>query len=152
MKANRLFIACVSTLALVACGGGTELTGTLSGAAQKPTAVTTSASGSVTVKVDGESLDVDGDFTGLSGNAASAHIHGPVGSDGTGPIFCHLKVPAATSGSIGAEAEGSVTPKCSDVKLTDTDVTNFEGGKMYVNIHTNMNPNGEIRADLTKKD
>jgi len=150
MKANRLFIACVSTLALAACGGGTELTTSLSGAAEKPTAVTTSASGSATVKIDGSKLEVSGNFTGLSGNAIGAHIHGPAGADGTGPVFCHLKVQAATSGEIAGD--GSADPKCSDKRLTDTDITNFESGKMYVNIHTNMNPNGEIRGDLTKKD
>jgi hypothetical protein len=149
MKANRLFIACVATVALAACGGGTELSATLSGGAEKPTAVSTNGSGSATVTIDGESLKVEGSFKDLSANASGAHIHGPIGADGTGPVFCHLKVPASNNGSITAEGD---TDPCSAEKLTEAQIADFEGGKMYVNIHTSTYANGEIRGDLAKKE
>jgi hypothetical protein len=148
MKANRIFIACVAAVALAACGGGTELTAALTGGAEKPSAVNTPASGTSTVTIDGESLKVSGTFKDLTANTTGAHIHGPVGTDGTGPVFCHLKVPAATSGEI--TADGSGTPACNTVKLTETQIADFEAGRMYVNVHTSTNPGGEIRGDLKK--
>jgi hypothetical protein len=148
MKANRLFIACVSALSLAACGGGTDLAAVLSGAAEKPSAVTTTGSGNSDVTVSDKKLEVSGNFKDLSGNAMSAHIHGPADANSTGPIFCTLTVPAATSGSIsGGEGAGS----CSTIELTDALVTQFEQGMFYVNIHTAANPNGEIRGQLIKK-
>jgi hypothetical protein len=149
MKANRLFIACVATVALVACGGGTELTATLTGAAEKPTAVTTNASGSAKVTIDGSKLSVSGSFTGLSSNATGAHIHGPVKADGTGDVFCNLKVPSGTSGPIEDTADANA---CGDKELTEAQIADFEGGKMYVNIHSANFGGGEIRGDLSKKD
>jgi hypothetical protein len=150
MKANRLFIACVATVALAACGGSTELSAPLTGGAEKPSAVVTNASGNAKATIDGESLSVSGTFKDLSTNAVGAHIHGPVGADGTGPVFCHLKVPTATSGEI--TGDGPSEPKCSTIKLTEAQTADFEGGKMYVNIHTSMHQGGELRGDLKKSE
>jgi CHRD domain len=148
MKANRLFIAGVAALSLAACGGGTDYSASLSSGAEKPAVtVASTGSGSATVGVDSK-LSVSGTFTGLTANAAQAHIHGPAGSDGTGPVFCTLTVPSATSGSI---EKGTGAGSCGDMQLTDDQKKYFEDGKMYVNIHTSNNPNGEIRGDLAKK-
>jgi hypothetical protein len=145
MKANRLFIACVAALSLAACGGSTEYTASLSSAAEKPAVVVAStATGSVTVSV-GDAIEVSGNFTGLTANASAAHIHGPVGADGTGPVYCTLTVPSATNGNIEA---GTGAGSCADKEPTEDEKTYFKDGKMYVNIHTSNNPNGEIRGDL----
>lgn len=148
MKANRLFIACVASLSLAACGGGTELTAVLSGAAEKPTAVTTNASGSADVTLDGTAIKVSGTFKDLSGNASGAHIHGPADANGTAGVFCNLTAPAATSGTL---SEGTGAGSCGGIELTDAQIKDFEDGKMYINIHTGANPNGEIRGQLNKK-
>jgi hypothetical protein len=148
MKANRLFIACVAALSLAACGGGNELTAALTGGAQKPNPVATSASGNVTVTVD-KDLEVKGSFQGLTANATRAHIHGPIGPDGTADPYCTLNVPSATSGSIAA---GTGAESCGDKEVSEAEKGLFEEGKMYVNIHTSNNPNGEIRGDLKKKE
>lgn len=152
MKANRLFIAGVAALSLAACGGGTDYTATLSGGSEKPTAVSSSGTGNVTVTV-GDKLEVSGTFSGLTSNASleaasPAHIHGPVDGTGAGPVFCNLTVPSATSGTIGA---GSGSGSCGDHELTDAEKQYFADGKMYVNIHTSNNPGGEVRGDLVKK-
>jgi hypothetical protein len=147
MKANRLFIACVASLSLAACGGGTELKAVLSGAAEKPTAVTTNASGNATVTLEDKKLKVEGNFTGLSGNATAAHIHGPADENGTAGPLCNLNVPTATSGTI---TEGTGAGTCGDMTLTDAQIADFEAGRTYVNIHTGANPAGEIRGQLRK--
>lgn len=149
MKANRLFIACVSALSLVACGGGTDLTAVLSGAAEKPTAVTTTGSGNADVTVDGKKLKVSGSFKDLSENATAAHIHGPADANSTGVVFCTLTVPTAPSGSITTT---DAAEQCGSKELTDAEVSDFEAGKYYVNIHTNRNMAGEIRGQLIKKE
>ena len=148
MKANRLFIACVAALSLAACGGGTELTAVLSGAAEKPAAVTTSASGNVTVTIDGKKLNVEGTFKDLSGNATAAHIHGPADANGTAGPICNLNASAATSGTID---EGTGAGTCGALELTDAQIKDFEEGRTYVNIHTGANQGGEVRGQLNKK-
>jgi len=147
MKANRLFIACVASLSLVACGGGTELKAVLSGAAEKPTAVQTNASGNATVTIEDKKIKVEGSFKDLSGNASAAHIHGPADENGTAGPLCTLNVPTATSGTI---SEGTGASSCGDLTLTDAQVADFENGKTYVNIHTGANQAGEIRGQLRK--
>ncbi|WP_224368369.1 CHRD domain-containing protein [Hyalangium versicolor] len=152
MKANRLFIACVAALSLAACGGGTEYSATLSGGAEKPNPIATSATGTVKVTV-GDKIEVEGNFSGLTANASKAHIHGPAGADGIGVVYCDLNVPSGTSGEIKAgEGAGS----CADKEPTEDEKKYFEDGKMYVNIHSKKDAvtdaNGEIRGDLKKKD
>ncbi|MBN1208130.1 MAG: CHRD domain-containing protein [Myxococcaceae bacterium] len=149
MKTNRLFIACVATLALAACGDTTELTTTLSGAAEKPTAVTSTGSGTATVTIDGDSLEVSGSFKDLQGTANAAHIHGPIKADGTGDIFCDLSVDAGLSGTIGG---GTGANACSSKTLSDANVEDFKAGKFYINIHTSSFGAGEIRGDLKPKE
>jgi hypothetical protein len=147
MKANRLFIACVASLSLAACGGGTELNAVLSGAAEKPTAVTTQGSGNAKVTIEDKKLKVEGTFTNLSGNATAAHIHGFADANGTANPICNLSAQAATSGTL---SEGTGAGSCGALELTDDQIAEFEAGKAYVNIHTGANPGGEIRGQLTK--
>ncbi|MFL5348666.1 MAG: CHRD domain-containing protein [Hyalangium sp.] len=150
MKANRLFIAGVAALSLAACGGGTDYTAAMSSSAEKPAVtVASTGTGNATVTVD-KKIEVSGTFSGLTANAAQAHIHGPMGADGTGPVYCTLKVPGATSGSIEAGASDDAA-SCAAKEVTDAEKAYFDDGKMYVNIHTSNNPGGEIRGDLAKK-
>lgn len=150
MKANRLFITCVAALSLAACGGSTELTAVLSGAAQKPTATTSNGSGNATVKVNGKKLEVSGSFKDLGSNASAAHIHGPADENSSVPTpFCNLTVPAAASGSITTDSNAG---SCGAMELTDAQVTQFENGQFYINIHTSQFPNGEIRGQLREKE
>lgn len=150
MKANRLFIAGVAALSLAACGGASDYTATMSSGAEKPAVtVASTGSGSATVTVD-KNISVTGSFTGLTANATAAHIHGPVGADGTGPVYCTLKVQPATSGTIEAGASDDAA-SCAAKEVTDAEKAYFDDGKMYVNIHTSNNANGEIRGDLAKK-
>jgi hypothetical protein len=150
MKANHLFIACVAALSLAACGGGTEFNATLSGAAEKPTAVTTSASGTAKVTIDGTKVKVEGTYTGLSGNAMAAHIHGPADENSVADIFCNLKADTATSGTLSEAGTATSKPACSTVELTDAQIKDFEDGRMYINIHTAANQAGEIRGQIKK--
>ncbi|HEX8705527.1 MAG TPA: CHRD domain-containing protein [Myxococcaceae bacterium] len=159
MKAERLCFACAATLALMACDGGTELatvlssedvrprelTTALSGAAEKPNPVQTPGTGTAQAWVEGSKLIVEGRFRDLTANASAAHIHGPGDENSTSPVFCNLRVPAATSGAISVGTGGD---SCGALELTSAEAELFETGKMYVNIHSTTYPGGELRGQL----
>jgi len=99
-------------------------------------AVVTSASGTVTAKVDLTTMILSYTVTwnGLTSNAASMHFHdaGPV-------IYPITGFTAATSGTLS----GSVT-------LTASQASDLASGKIYVQIHTVNIPAGEILANLSQ--
>lgn len=73
-------------------------------------------------------------FAKLTGPAAAAHIHmAPKGK--SGPIVIALCAPC-TSGMTGTAT------------ITPTLRTAFKKHRLYVNVHTAKNPNGEIRGQL----
>lgn len=106
-------------------------------------AVTTAATGSVTAELDGDTLQVDGEFSGLSSDLApvsgsAAHVHkAPKGENG--PILFNLVVESSDNRS--GTFTGSAT-------LSEADQDAFRDGELYVNIHTVDHPGGEIRAQL----
>jgi hypothetical protein len=134
---KKSLLAAASILALTACGDDNSFEAELSGAKEKPTAVTTSATGSATAEIDGTSVVVEGDFTGLSGPATLAHIHGPADVNASAGVICPLTVPSA--------AAGTITGTCT---LTAEQLQQLRDGLMYINIHTAANPSGEIRGQL----
>jgi len=76
-------------------------------------------------------------YSGLSGPAKAAHFHGPAEPGKNAGVV------AAIPGATSSPAEGSAT-------LTDAQAADLEAGKLYVNVHTEANPGGEIRGQVTK--
>ncbi len=134
---KKSLLAAVSILTITACGDDNTFEATLSGAKEKPTAVTTSATGTATAEISGTTVTVAGSYTGLGGPATLAHIHGPADINVAAGVVCPLTVPAAASGTIG----GSCT-------FTTEQIQQLKDGLMYVNLHTAANPGGEIRGQL----
>lgn len=127
--------AAAALLALCHAATAADVKLTLSGEQETP-AVTTSASGSGTLSVDG-SKNISGTIrtTGLR-DATAAHIHtGAAGQKGP-PVLALTKV---------SDGEWTVPP---DSALSDDDYANFKAGKLYVNIHTAANKSGEIRGQI----
>jgi hypothetical protein len=106
----------------------------LSGAQQVPP-VETSASGTAEVTYDTETrkLSWELEYTGLSGDATAAHIHGPADEGENAPPVFPIK---EASGSEGSE------------ELTEEQAELLMDGKMYINVHTAANPDGEIRGQV----
>lgn len=144
MNPARILITLIAASMLAACApmnSGTSFGATLSGANERPTPVQTAAVGAVTATLDGMTLNLSVSFSGLSGNAAAGHIHGPADKDASaGVLFPFKKVPAAPDGTF-----------TESVTLTDAQVQELRAGKYYVNIHTAANPGGEIRGQLEVK-
>jgi CHRD domain len=74
-------------------------------------------------------------YSGLSGPATAAHIHGPAEPGKNAGVLVPFAKPESP-------IEGSAT-------LTDAQAADLAAGKLYVNVHTAANKGGEIRGQLT---
>jgi hypothetical protein len=112
-----------------------KFTATLTGAEEVPP-VETSATGTadITWNADSKELSWTIEFSGLSGPATAAHFHGPAApGENAGPVI--------TIEDLESPSEGMAT-------LTDEQAQQLAGGQWYVNIHTEANPDGEIRGQV----
>ena len=105
----------------------------LSGAEEVPP-VQTSASGSGSFRI-AEDGTVSGSVTTTGMQGTMAHIHqGAKGSNG--PVI----VPLTKSGDTYSVPEGR--------KLTPAQMEALKAGNLYVNVHSDKNKGGEVRAQL----
>ena len=127
---NRISVigALLSALFYIGACGSSSSNGT--------SAINPSGSGSVTL--DPVTKTLTGSFTTTNlANANNAHIHdGNVGV--AGPIVVPLVQSAPGTWSVPATA----------LPLTDPQIARLRAGGYYVNIHTLLNPGGEIRGQL----
>jgi len=141
-------IAIAGTLFLSACDKDDDdmvrnakysISGAASGAQEVP-AVTTTASGNLSGSYDtvSKQLIYSIAWTGLSGDATVAHFHGPALA---GELASPLQdITIVTNGMAGAAA---------DTITASADLhTALLAGKVYYNVHTAANPNGEIRGQV----
>lgn len=167
---TKLLVAFAVTMAAVAaCESSTEIdsnlrfAGVLNGAKEKPTAVTTTATGQALVVVNSAgTLSYSVTWTGLTGAPTGAHIHGPADSNSTAGVLINFT--ALPAGSFQASpsvmtaagsSSGNVNVKSTAVILPtvsgDSLVKLLNAGLLYVNVHTAANAAGEIRTQLKKQ-
>lgn len=97
------------------------------------TAANTTGAGEATAALAGARLTLRGSFGGLKGPATVARLHqGPV-MGVRGPAFADVSVPAATSGNFTAE-----------VTLTPAQVEALKVGQIYLQIHSESAPDGNL--------
>ena len=112
----------------------------LTGAQQVPP-VQTSGSGSADLTYDASTRVVTWNitFSGLSSQATMAHFHGPAAAGKNAGV----KVWLSEKGNkeVTSPIKGEATLSADDAKM-------FEGGEMYVNVHTKDHPSGEIRGQV----
>jgi hypothetical protein len=111
----------------------------LDGSAEVPP-VETDGSGSATMEFDPSNNELTWsiEFSDLSEPASAAHFHGPAAT-GTN---------AGVQVNIG-EVSGLESPMEGSAELTAEQATMLLDEKLYINIHTAANPNGEIRGQVT---
>lgn len=104
-----------------------------------PTSSTATGVASVDLNNAQTMITVNLSFSGLEGPATGAHIHGPAlpGSN-AGVLFPFAGVPNAASGSIPTQT----------FAIDSTQVGYLESGQLYVNVHSTVFPDGEIRGQL----
>jgi CHRD domain-containing protein len=94
---------------------------------------TVAGRGSVTATLSGTKLTINGTFDGLRSPATIAQLHkGPVAGV-RGPVAFDLTASKGTSGTI----TGSID-------LTPTQVTDLEKGRLYVQLHSEKAPDGNL--------
>ena len=101
-----------------------------------PTKSTGSGQATFTYDTATKTLTWEVTYSGLTGPAAAAHIHGPAEPGKNAGVV----IPFATAAS---PIKGSKV-------LTDAQAKDLMDGKYYVNVHTAANKNGEIRGTITK--
>jgi CHRD domain len=127
-------------------------TAMLSGGEEVPP-VDTSATGDTSFTVMGEeSIEYDVNVTGMD-KVTAAHIHSaPKGENGE-VIVTLFKADSPTGEISGSLANGTITSSNLEGGMQGTAVSDLikaiERGETYVNVHTEKNPNGEIRGQIS---
>lgn len=94
---------------------------------------TISGSGSATAVLSGTKLTVTGTFDGLRSPATIAQVHKSPTRGVRGPVVFDLVPSAGTSGTITAS-----------VDLTPAHITDLEKGRLYVQLHSEKAPDGNL--------
>jgi hypothetical protein len=116
------------------------ISGSGSGSQEVP-AVATSATATLTgtYNASNNRLDYTINWTGLSGVISVAHFHGPaMAGASAGPIH-DINI---TTNGVNGSTSGSVT-------VADSTESHLLNGKVYYNLHTIANPNGEVRGQVS---
>ena len=99
---------------------------------------TIAGSGSLTATLAGKKLAITGSFEGLRSPATLAQIHrGPRGM--RGPAVFDLVVTKATSGTVGGS-----------VDLNPAQIEDLRNGRLYVQVHSEKAPDGNLRGWLLR--
>jgi hypothetical protein len=126
-----------------AYAAGTAYKATMDGASEVPP-TTSTGKGAATVTYDAATKTVtwEGDFSGLSGPATAAHIHGPAEAGKNAGVIVPL---SQKDVPFTSPFKGSAT--LADDKATALAAA-LSSGQAYVNVHTAANPGGEVRGQL----
>lgn len=114
-------------------------TASLDGSQEVPP-VETEGAGSATLTFDSETSELSWEieFSGLSGNATAAHFHGPAAEGANAGVQVNI-----------GEVSGLSSPMVGNTTLTADQATALQAGELYINVHTEANPDGEIRGQVT---
>jgi hypothetical protein len=171
MRGGALALFASAMALIAACDDSTDpnannitYTATLTGAAEKPNAVTTSGTGTWTGSYNPSTgiLSYTLSFSGLGTNATLAHIHGPATVDQFAGVIVNLDQAAQartiTLGATSGTGTGTVnlnvgaTWPSAGATITGAQLKDLmDQGMTYVNIHTTANGGGEIRGQITKQ-
>jgi hypothetical protein len=90
-------------------------------------------SGSVSAVLSGTKLTITGSFDGMRSPATVAQLHQGIAIGVRGPAILDLTVAKATSGNVSGSFD-----------LTPEQVENLKKGKLYVQIHSEKAPDGNL--------
>jgi CHRD domain len=153
-------MAVAGAAVVAACGsdGTTEVVpsttyvSTLSAANERPNPNTSTATGTATYVLTGNTLTYTVSVNGLSGPATASHIH--VGSAAVaGGVIVGYVTAAVQSGTVASGSVDLTQPVVVGASVVPGDSLKklLETGNAYTNVHTALNPGGEIRGQIIKQ-
>lgn len=121
----------------------------MTGGNEVPPVVTT-GTGTATVVLNAAQtqLTISVAFQNLIGVYANSHIHGPASPGVNAGVRWGFTGVAAGWVFSNANHDGVLTNFLVTSGITPTDVANLNNGLMYVNIHSDFRPGGELRGQL----
>jgi hypothetical protein len=158
MIKNRLLTFALASAAVlwVACGSSSpsnNFTATLNVASEAPAPKPTTppnAAGSATLTLNGTTVNYTITYDGLSGKPNVGHIH--VGAVGVaGPVVVPFTgLPLTASGTFtGSFTAANIMPQTTPaISTLDDLLAQMRAGNTYANLHTDLNPGGEIRGQI----
>ncbi len=149
MRIRDSILASVLGLAIaVPSFAQTTYVGVLSGGTEVPP-VSTSATGSASVVLNAAQtqLSISVQFQNLTGTYTASHIHGPAPAGTNAGVRWGFSGVAAGWVFSNADHDGTLSNFIT-TDVTAADVTNLNSGNFYVNVHSNLFPGGELRAQL----
>jgi hypothetical protein len=109
---------------------------------------TSPGSGVVTFVDNVTSIDWTMTLTNIT-NVTVSHIHGPAPAGVNTGVMINLFFPITPTGTLnGIVARGSFTNAMNAAVSLDSLRVLFNNGNAYVNVHTAVNPGGEIRDQV----
>lgn len=121
----------------------TEFTATLAGANEVPP-VESGATGEITATLEGTTLTLEGSYEGLTIADPGAHIHGPATVEENAGVLFPLTFDNET-GTLSASLD-LAAPE--NAEFGPAAFGYLQNGLLYANLHTEENPDGEIRGQL----
>ena len=113
--------------------------------------VTSIAAGTASISVVGPLLVYRIDVTDIT-DVTGAHIHGPAAAGVNAGILVDLcgrgVAPACATGTVNGVLVSGTAGAVSGMSFEDLLVL-FRNGTTYVNVHTTVNPGGELRGQVT---
>ena len=113
----------------------------LTGAAERPTPVSSPGSGFIEGSLINDTFSFVLTYRGMTSSITAAHFHGPATSSVPAGILIDLQ-----PFHRGPYAQQGVFRGC--VALPPAEIAALLNGDLYVNLHTAVNPSGEIRGQL----
>jgi CHRD domain-containing protein len=152
-------LAATLALAVPACSNdntapaaATRFAATMNSANERPTPNASTATGTATFTIDetAGTITYTVNVTNIT-NVTASHIH--VGrADAAGPIVVNLLAATPPAGTINGQlTTGTITAASigTGVPITFASLMALmRGGDIYINVHTQANPGGEIRGQL----
>jgi len=89
--------------------------------------------GHARAELDGNSLSVEGEFSGLLGPATVANLHMGVAVAARGPVIHALRVSATADGRLSGAVE-----------LSRDEIAALRAGRLYIQVHSESAPDGNL--------
>jgi hypothetical protein len=128
-------------------------TTSLSAAAVVGAAPASSGTGTATFRWDGTRLDYTLHVANMT-QIIAAHIHGPATEQQNADIVVNLFIPATATGAVSGELASGAAVAGSHLLVGTTlnaVLTMLRENRAYVLVHTQTNPDGEIRGQVRRQ-